>query len=117
MKQKRSLLSFLFSSAVALSAVAGTANFTVLDVRTPEEYQESHLKDSVLIDVLKPDFKQRIAKLDKNKAYKLYCRSGNRSGQALQIMKAQGFKDVENLGSLHEASVKLKRACDGNGPC
>ncbi|MBL7555236.1 MAG: rhodanese-like domain-containing protein [Bdellovibrionaceae bacterium] len=50
-------------------------------------------------------------------AYKVYCRSGNRSGQAMQLMKSLGFKDVENLGSLMQASQRLSRKCEGRNSC
>ncbi len=108
----------LFAAAFfIMKAHANEAKTLILDVRTPQEYQESHIKDSSNIDVLAPDFKDKISKLDKAKPYKLYCRSGSRSGKAAEIMKAQGFKNLENLGSLHEASVKLNQKCDGQGPC
>lgn len=116
MKFKCKLLSCLFASAISSSAYASDKDFTVIDVRTTEEFQESHLKGSKHIDVLSSDFKDKISKLDKNKSYKLYCRSGNRSGKALEIMKAQGFKDLENLGSLQQAAKKTKISCDGT-PC
>ena len=42
-------------------------------------------------------FKEDLDKLDKDKAYFIYCRSGNRSGRAMPIMKELGFKEVYNL--------------------
>ena len=83
----------------------------VIDVRTLEEYQQSHIKNCQLIDFYSPDFPSKIASLDKSKTYKLYCRSGNRSGQAVQLMKTLGFGNVENLGSLEQASHILKIEC------
>lgn len=106
----------LYSPMTTVAAATGTA-ITVLDVRTPQEYSESHIKDSRNIDFLAPSFNNEISKLDKTKSYKIYCRSGNRSAKAIEIMKAQGFKNFENLGSLHEASTKLKASCEGQGPC
>ncbi len=86
-------------------------DLVILDVRTPAEFAESHVKSSVNIDFLASEFETHIAKLDKSKCYKLYCRSGNRSGKAMERMSALGFKDVENLGTLDEASTKLKIPC------
>lgn len=103
------LLATLFGQKKPVSINAD--NIIVIDVRTEEEYQESHVKDSENIDILNPDFKTKISKLDKDKTYKVYCRSGNRSGQAEQLMKSLGFKDVENIGSLNQASRKLNREC------
>ncbi len=88
------------------------AELVILDVRTPEEYSEIRVKGSRNLDWNGPDFKDQIVKLDKNACYKVYCRSGNRSGRAMELMKSLGFKDVENLGSVSEASQKLKLDCE-----
>jgi rhodanese-related sulfurtransferase len=81
----------------------------ILDVRTPEEFSEIRVQGSMNIDWNGPDFKAEIVKLDKNASYKAYCRSGYRSGRAMELMTFLGFKDVENLGSLGEAAQKLSR--------
>lgn len=105
-------LALFFAVGTSSAAYADTSNFNVIDVRTTGEYSSGHVKDSTNIDFLKPDFKEQILKLDKTKTYKLYCRSGNRSGQAMKLMKSLGFKDVENLGSLSQAAKKLNRTCE-----
>ncbi|GAB4127246.1 MAG: hypothetical protein OHK0045_12140 [Raineya sp.] len=69
----------------------------IIDVRTPMEYQEGHIKNSKLIDISDKDFENQIEKLDKNKAYYVYCRSGGRSSSASQIMVEKGFTKVYNL--------------------
>lgn len=69
----------------------------ILDVRTPEEYAEGHLKNSTNIDVNSSDFEQQISKLDVNKTYLVYCRSGKRSANASGLMTSKGFKNVVNL--------------------
>ncbi len=68
----------------------------VIDVRTAEEYQSGHLKGAKLIDFRGSDFVDKINKLDKKRTYLLYCRSGNRSGQAMAIFKQNGFTRVYN---------------------
>lgn len=115
MSLKTYLLKALFLAVLSSPVLA--ADFTIIDVRTPQEYEESHLKDAVLIDIKNPNFRERIATLDKNRAYKLYCRTGNRSGKAMEIMKSLGFTDLENLGGLQEASQKLNQPCEGKKPC
>lgn len=115
MRFKMGILAMVFVFLQIHQASADTKNMVVLDVRTLEEFEESHVKDSVNIDVLSPEFKLKVEKLDKNKSYKLYCRSGNRSGQAEKLMKSMGFKDVENIGSLSQAAKKLNRNCEGKG--
>ena len=75
-----------------------TENTILLDVRTPEEYAEGHLKGATLINYLdQKNFNDQITKLDKNKTVYVYCRSGGRSGYSQEIMLKQGFKSVINL--------------------
>lgn len=63
----------------------------ILDVRTEQEYKDGHLDGALLMDVQKDDFIQQLAKLDKNKTYLVYCKSGRRSAKALEVLGAQGF--------------------------
>jgi phage shock protein E len=70
---------------------------TVLDVRTEDEYDEGHIKNAVNINYYADDFKKRVGKLDKSKAYLLHCRSGGRSGRAGKIMIELGFKLIYDL--------------------
>jgi len=73
----------------------------IIDVRTPDEYRNGHLKKTDYnYDISSSDFEQKIKKLDKDKNYFLYCRSGSRSGQAKQVMKRNGFENVYNVGGL-----------------
>lgn len=104
-----SLLTIFIFQGVAMAS--GDKNIIIIDVRTPAEFSEGQVPGALNIDFRSPDFQSKILKLDKNKSYKLYCRSGNRSGQAMGFMSSQGFKQVENLGSLQEALNKLKLKC------
>ncbi|CAM3307669.1 rhodanese-like domain-containing protein [Zobellia roscoffensis] len=73
-------------------------NALILDVRTPEEVEEGYIPNSTNIDFyLGQDFLNEIEKLDKSKNYYVYCRSGNRSGQACAIMNSVGFENTYNL--------------------
>lgn len=76
----------------------------IIDVRTPAEYALGHVENSLNIDIFSPQFLVEIQKLDKNQNYHLYCRTGNRSGQAETAMKQLGFVDVKNIGGLDEAA-------------
>ena len=69
----------------------------VLDVRTPEEYAGGHIEGATLIDFYEPDFADRIAQLDRDQEYVVYCQSGNRSGQATAMMAEQGFTTVDDV--------------------
>lgn len=70
---------------------------TVIDVRTPQEFAEGHLAEATLIDFYEPDFATRIGELDPDGEYLVYCRSGNRSGQAVALMDELGFDRVFDL--------------------
>lgn len=69
----------------------------VLDVRTPEEFADARLADATMIDFYEADFADRIAELDRDASYLLYCRSGNRSGQTLAMMEELGFTNVADV--------------------
>ena len=73
-------------------------NAFLLDVRTQEEYDESHIPNSTLIDIKNPkSFLEGIENLNKDLNYYVYCHSGVRSVQACQIMKTFGINNVYNL--------------------
>lgn len=69
----------------------------LLDVRTPEEYGEGHLKNADNIDYKSADFKDQIAKLDKNKPVFVYCLSGGRSAAAAIVLRENGFREVYDM--------------------
>lgn len=69
----------------------------LIDVRTPEEYAEGHLPHAINIDVNGDDFEEKIKKLNPNKNYFVYCRSGKRSTLATETMNGLGFMKVANL--------------------
>lgn len=73
-------------------------NAFILDVRTEEELEEGYIPNAKHIDIyLGQGFIDQLEKLDKSKNYYVYCRSGNRSGQACAIMNSIGFENTENL--------------------
>jgi phage shock protein E len=73
----------------------------VIDVRTKDEYNAGHLEiTDAQYDIINGDFQDKLSELDKDKTYYLYCRSGNRSGQAAKMMKNQGFEKVYNIGGF-----------------
>lgn len=85
---------------------AGTADFVILDVRTPEEFAEGHITGAVNLDVQAPDFAKRLRALDRNKSYLVYCRTGNRSRRAIVAMEALRFRSVFHM---MEGIVKWKQ--------
>lgn len=80
---------------------------TVIDVRTAEEFAEGHVKGARNLDIRNGDFDKALAELDKEAAYSVYCRSGNRSATAVEKMRNAGFTNVVDLGALEEAATAL----------
>ncbi len=71
--------------------------YVLLDVRTEDEYNAGHLTGSINIDFYSHNFETDIDELDKRMKYLVYCRSGNRSRQAMFLMRDLGFEEVYNL--------------------
>lgn len=72
-------------------------DFAILDVRTLEEFKTGHIEGAINLDFYSTTFSDDLNKLDKENTYFVYCRSGNRSGQAMKIMESLGFIEVFNL--------------------
>lgn len=72
-------------------------NIVLLDVRTPEEIAQGKIEGAAELDFRSPNFEAEVSKLDKNKTYLIYCRSGNRSGQTCKMMAEKGFTSLYNL--------------------
>jgi rhodanese-related sulfurtransferase len=70
---------------------------TLIDVRTAGEFASGHIKGAMNIDWESGTFERDVLALDKTKTYAVYCRSGNRSGQATAQMAKDGFTSIFNL--------------------
>lgn len=79
---------------------SGDGGAVVVDVRTPQEYAEGHLPNSLNIDVSAPDFADRVAQLDADATYAVYCRSGSRSRAAVDAMTERGLTAVDLAGGI-----------------
>ena len=83
-----------------------TNNATLIDIRTIDEYKAGHLQGAKQIDYYQTQtFSDYLDSLDKNKKYLIYCRSGNRTGKTLTIMKQKGFTNVSDLAGGYNAWV------------
>ena len=98
---KKSLVLLLLSFQLFAS------NPIIIDVRTPQEFESGHVESAINIEW------QDIALVEnstnKDNRIFLYCRSGNRSQKATDILIDIGYKDVINLGSVKEASEFLNK--------
>jgi rhodanese-related sulfurtransferase len=77
----------------------------VIDVRTPAEIAEGHLDGAININWEDIGVADEVSALDKDGVYVLYCRSGNRAGQAIDAMTSMGFTNLTNAGGVDAASA------------
>lgn len=80
----------------------------VVDVRTKEEYESGHVPGAILLplaDLQSGDFSLLT---DKNETLLLYCRSGNRSGQAAKLLTNEGYTNVYDFGGIIDWSYDVE---------
>jgi len=90
------------------------SNGIILDVRTPQEVADGHIKGSSFINIYDSDFERKVLMMQKDKPVYVYCRSGGRSGKAAEFMIENGFTKVYNLtggiGAWKEAKLPLVKS-------
>ncbi|WP_347924786.1 rhodanese-like domain-containing protein [Pontimicrobium sp. SW4] len=69
----------------------------LIDVRTPQEYEEEYIEGFQNIDFFSDTFSQEIEQLDKSKPVIVYCRSGRRSANCAKQLKEKGFIKIYDL--------------------
>ncbi len=77
------------------SSLFGHRTPKVIDVREVHEYREGHIEGSILIPL--GTLPQRAVELHKDEDLIVVCRSGNRSREACEILRGQGFRSVRSL--------------------
>ena len=85
------------NSKEASTLLQKDSKLIVLDVRTPDEYKEGHIKGAVNIDIRQADAFSKIDKLNRSAKYLVYCRTNHRSGMAVDHMMQSGFKNVYQM--------------------
>jgi rhodanese-related sulfurtransferase len=88
---------FKVVSATEFKTLMAKKGIQLIDVRTPQEFGNGKIGNAKNIDFFGASFKTELSKLDKTKPVLIYCQSGNRSGQAVTMMKSMGFKEVYDL--------------------
>ncbi len=84
----------------------------LVDVRTPAEYQQNGVAGAVNIPL--HELSQRVDELgDREETLLLYCRSGNRSGQARRFLEGEGFEQVVDLRTVNGAQRAMQQPCGG----
>lgn len=87
-------------SAEDAKKIIDSEDVIVLDVRTPEEYNEGHIENAVLLPVNEIKDKAGEVLTDKDAKILVYCRSGNRSATAAKELIELGYTDVYDFGGI-----------------
>jgi phage shock protein E len=95
----------LLAAEEAVELLADRDDVVVIDVRTPEEFEDGHLADAELIDIQASDFDERIAELDPDVTYVVYCRTGARSARAVQAMADIGIEELYDAGGFADLAA------------
>lgn len=88
------------------ASVAAVANPIWIDVRSTEEFKQGHLPGA--LNIVHTDIASKISAVtsDKTAEIQLYCRSGRRSGLALDALQKLGYTNVHNAGGYAELAAK-----------
>ena len=70
-------------------------SLTILDVRTQEEYDSGHIEGVILIPI--SELEDRLDELSKNEEMLVYCRTGNRSSTAVNVLRANGYTKIFHM--------------------
>ena len=73
------------------------ATVVVLDIRTPQEFQQGHIAGAENVDFRGPEFREKIERLDRDKPYLVHCASGGRSTRSLSVFEELQFKQMYHL--------------------
>ena len=79
----------------AKSLVESNVSLIIVDVRTREEYDSGHIEGAILIPV--SELEGRIIELSKEEELLIYCRTGNRSSNSVNILKANGYTKIFHM--------------------
>jgi phage shock protein E len=103
------LLTILCALSLSASATTGDQQM-IIDVRTIEEWNSGHLASAqhLELQLVAVGIEQLVP--DKSQQLYLYCRSGNRSGQAKTLVEAMGYTNVVNAGGVADAGALLDEA-------
>ena len=97
----------------AVLLAGGSEDLVVLDVRTADEFDVGHLAGAVNLDYNASTFAAGLAALDRDVPYLIYCRSGNRSAGAREMMRDLGFAEVYEIAGGITAWVEEGLAVAG----
>lgn len=77
-----------------------------VDVRSPEEYASGHVEGAINIPHTEMQARHEELEPFADQQIVLYCRSGRRSGMALDVLEGEGFDNVVNAGGLGDLQAR-----------
>lgn len=86
----------MFISCEEAKQLVKNQNAQLVDVRTPEEFEATKIQQAVNLPLQQLD--SLAAQLDKSRPIVVFCRSGQRSQMAMQMLMSMGYSDVHNMG-------------------
>ncbi|OFI06977.1 thiosulfate sulfurtransferase PspE precursor [Clostridium acetireducens DSM 10703] len=103
---KKETLYKTISPEKAKEKISSNKNIIILDVRTKKEYRKEHIPNSVLIplNILDREVENKIP--NKDSTIFVYCRTGNRSKSASNILIKKGYMNVYDLGGIEKWPYK-----------
>jgi rhodanese-related sulfurtransferase len=105
------LLLLMFHSTFSQTKIGNTKfkelmvkeNTVILDVRTPEEFAEGHIKGAINVNYFSSEFLSKVKdKIGKSKRVLVYCAAGGRSQQACKELKKAGYKKLYDLSTGYD---------------
>jgi thioredoxin 1 len=88
---------YKFEAKVFAEKIKTLPNAPLIDIRTPNEFNDGHIEKAINYDWYAATFEKQILSLDKSKPVFIYCHSGGRSAAAVTKMKSLGFTDIYEL--------------------
>jgi rhodanese-related sulfurtransferase len=76
---------------------ADSSNLVIVDVRTPEEFQQGHVPNAINVPLSEIIDNSAILLSSKDKSIVLYCRSGYRAGKAAEALQKDGYQNLSHL--------------------
>lgn len=88
------------------STEVATSSKLLIDVRTPEEFNEGTINDAINIDFYNENFKENISKFNRDIEIIVFCKAGGRSEEALEVFKDLGFSNVKQLEGGYDKYIE-----------
>lgn len=97
------------TSEEAKEIIDNENDIIILDVRSESEYKEGHISNSILIPVSELESKAENLLKEKEQTILIYCRSGNRSAKAAEILSKLGYTNIYDFGGINSWTYGIEK--------